>query len=226
MLEFVKGNYCIVVYGIALIFALVKYRFYYESSLRYFPIIIGYTLLSEILGYLVVEYEDFQIVYLDKIAFSHYNHLIFNIFDVVFFLYFFYIYRKIIHNPKYKSIIMYGALLFIVTCLINPFFQNILILPQLMAITVGSAALIVCIVLYFKTLRQKQDKNVEFNNLLSWISIGLSAFYPFYPIIMFLGFHYDIYVDLHIRLLHHITIVIMYGCFIIGFLKMRRRLVI
>ena len=213
-------------YGVALILALAKYKFYYESSLRYFPVIIGYTLLSEILGYLVLEYEDFQIVYLDKYSYSHYNHLIFNIFDIIFFIYFLYIYWKIINNPKSKRIIMYGAMLFIVSCLINPFFQNILILPQLIAITTGSVALIVCIVLYFNALRQKPDNAQEYNNLLSWISIGLSAFYPFYPIIMFLGFHYDIYVNFHVRLLLHITIVIMYGCFIIGFLKMRRRLII
>lgn len=226
MLEFVKGNYCIVAYGIALILALAKYRFYYESTLRYFPVIIGYTLLSEILGYLVSKYEDIQIVYLDKFSYSYYNHLIFNIFDIVFFLYFFYIYWKVIDVPKYKRFIEYGTILFIGSSLINPFFQNILILPQLMAITMGSVALIVCIVLYFKTLSKKPDSNLEFDNLLSWVGIGLLAFYPFYPIIMFLGFHYELYVKYHVRLLQHIAIALMYGFFIIGFIRTQRSVLV
>lgn len=211
-------------YGIALFYAMKKYRYYYESSLKYFPLIIGYTLASEIMGYMVAEYDDIQLIYLNNHLYARYNHLLYNIFDVVFFLYFFYIFWKIIDVPKYRRIINYCVILFVATSLINPLFQNILILPQLMAITMGSVSLIACIAFYFKTLQSKKESKLHHNNLLFWISIGLLAFYPIYPFIMFLGFHYEIYVKYHIRLVQHTTIVLMYSCFIIGFLRLRRRI--
>jgi len=182
--------------------------------------------LSEILGDLVGEYEDIQIVYMDKHIYSTYNHLIFNIFDVIFFLYFFYVFWKIMDKPKYKRIIKYGTVLFIAASLINPLLQNPLILPQLIAIAAGSVSLITCIALYFKVLWSKEESKMYYNNLLFWISLGLLAFYPFYPIIMFLGFHYELYVKYHVRLLQHIAIAVMYSCFIIGFLRLRKRLYI
>jgi len=179
--------------------------------------IIAYTLLSEILGYLIVEFESFQIIYSDKYPFA--NNLIFNIFDIVFFLYFYFVFWKAIANSTHRKVIKYGTVLFVISCLINPFFQSILILPQVYAITVGSLLLITFCIFYFRqTITTKKS-----NCLMLWISIGLLIFYFFYPTIIILGiYNYDFYQRLHLNQLNRLLIAIMYVCFIIGFLKMRK----
>ena len=179
--------------------------------------IIAYTLLSEILGYFIADFESFQIIYSDKYPFA--NNLIFNIFDIIFFLYFYFVFWKAITNSTHRKIIKYGSILFVISSLINPFFQSILILPQVYAITIGSLLLITFCIFYFRqTIATKKS-----NCLMLWTSIGLLIFYSFYPIIMAIGiYHYEFYQRFHLNQLNRLLIAIMYVCFIIGFLKMKR----
>ena len=213
-------NYFMALYAIALLLAIVRYKRYFDSLLKYLPILIAYTLISEILGLVIREYDDIQIVYLE--GYSYYNMLIFNIFDIIFFLYFFHVYRNAISSFKFKNWIKYGAILFIVCSIINPFFQDFLLYPQMMASTIGSIVLIFSILLYF--LDKKDITNVpNRQNLLFWISWGLLLFYIFYPFILLLGyFDYELYKQFHIQKVHHILIAVMYSCFILGFILMRR----
>ncbi len=203
-----------------MIFSIIRYRRYFDSLLKYFPIIIGYTILTEILGILIRDIEDIQIVYLE--GYSFYNRLIYNIFEIIFFLYFYFVFWNTVKSPRFKKLIAYGAILFITSSLINPFFQDFMLLPQMLASSMGSAALIGCILLYINKLRSNTDIS-NFHNLLFWISLGLLIFYTFYPFILLIGyFNYELYLDLHIRQVHHILISVMYLCFILGFVFMRR----
>ncbi len=178
--------------------------------------LIGYTLLTEILGILIRDFDTFQIIYLEEYYSA--NYFIYNIYDVVFFLYFYFVFWKRIQNSKYRSIIKFAAIIYIIATLINPFFQNVFIFPQIYASTIGSAVLIICILLYFRESRQKGRKK---SKLLTWISIGLLIFNVFFPMIMLAGrFDYDLYEKLNFQQLHYLLIVAMYSCFIIGFLKM------
>ncbi len=217
--EFIKNNYILAFYAIALLLSILRYRRYYDSLLKYFPILIGYTLFSELIGYIISEYDDIQIVYLE--GYSYYNNLVFNIFDIIFFLYFFYVYRNAVSNIKFKNWIKYGVFLFIACSVVNPFFQDFLLYPQMIALTIGSLVLIFSILLYFldkKTITNFPNRH----NLLFWISLGLLLFYTFYPFILLIGFDYDLYHKLHIRIIHHVLIALMYSCFILGFILMRR----
>ncbi len=220
LLKFSINNYFIIPYIIALVLSIVRYRRYYESLLKYFPIIIGYTLLTEVLGILIKENDDLQIVYLD--GYSFYNQLIFNIFDFIFFLYFYYVFWNAVSSLKSKSWIKKGAVLYIIHSLINPFFQDFMLYPQMLAFLIGSLVLIFCIVLYLRELKLKAVVP-NYQNLLFWISLGLLVFYTFYPFILLVGyFDYELYQKLYFRQIHYALIVAMYSCFILGFLLMRR----
>lgn len=218
MLEILQSQYFIVFYTVALIYSIVRYKYYFDSALKYFPIIIAYTLLSEVLGLLIRDVEEFQIIY--EKGYAYYNQLIFNIFDVIFFLYFFYVYRQSENDSKVKGLIGIGAILFVLAAIINPFIQDIMILPQMYTIITGSLVLIYCALDYIK-------KNLSKHNLLFWVSVGLLTFYFFYPIIMSIGIlDYVLYEKLQLHKLLRILISIMYGCFIIGFAKTKKRVVI
>ena len=217
---FLKENYFLVFYALAFVLSLLRYRRYYDSLLKYFPIIIAYTLISEVLGYFIRVNDNLQLVYLE--GYSFYNQLIFNIFDIVFFLYFFYVFRNALANLRFKNWIKYGAVLFIISSIINPFFQDFLIYPQMIASTVGSVVLIFSILLYLFG-KKSLAKVSNHQNLLFWISLGLLLFYSFYPFILLIGyFDYELYKKLHIRIIQHVLIALMYSCFILGFILMRR----
>ena len=223
MVDFLKNNYFLIIYAVALIVSIVRYRRYFDTVLKYFPIIIAYTFLSEVLGFLIRDYEGFQIAYIETYSYS--NNLIFNIFDVIFFLYFYHVFWKVIVNRGYRKFIQFGALLFVVVSIINPFFQNPIVFPQTYAITVGSFVLIVAVLLYFRELESRKEKTANSRNLLLWIGSGLLVFYSFYPLLMsnwlWSRVSYEYY---YIGEFHHLLIALMYTAFIIGFIRMGKRL--
>ncbi len=218
--DFLLGNYFMALYAVALVLSILRYRRYFDSLLKYLPILIGYTLLSETLGYFIRVNDDLQIVYLE--GYSFYNQFIFNIFDIIFFLYFYYVYWNAIQNIRFKKLIKYGAALFIISSLVNPFFQDPMLIPQMMASSLGSAILVVCTIFYF--IEHRSKINIPYHrNLLFWISLGLLIFYSFYPFILTVGyFNYELYQKLYMRQFHYLLIALMYSCFIIGFILMRR----
>jgi len=222
-IDFFKDHIHIFIYGITLILSILKYRNYYDSILKFLPLIIGYTFLTEALGSFILRNENFQLVYTDEI-YPYNNSLIYNIFDIVFFLYFYFIFWKTTSNQKSKEVIKYGTVVFLLGSLINPFFQNFTTSPQLIGITVGSLILIIAIILYFIDLQKHTSFKTRKHNLLFWIGIGLLVFYPFYPIIMGIGtFNGDLFVSWYLVDIHVPLIILMYCFFIIGFVLMRRR---
>ncbi len=205
-------------YVVTLAISIYRYRWYYDGLLKYFPIIIGYTLLSEILGYLIREFDNFQIV--DSELYPYANNFVFNIYDVVFFLYFYFIYWKVVQNLRYKTAIKVGTIIYLVSVVINTFLENILIFPQIYASTIGSIILVISIILYFKEIISQQQ---EKNTLLIWVSVGLLLFNLFFPPIMITGhFDYDLFKLLHLRQVHYLLIVAMYTCISIGFFTIGR----
>jgi hypothetical protein len=215
VLEYLRNYYFMLCYPIALILSVKKYHLYFNSILKYLPILIAYTLLSELLGFFIVEFDSIQIVVIE--AYSYANNLIFNIYDIIFFTYFYYIFWKTFRSTLHKNVVTIGFIGYMIASFTNPFFQDFFIFQQFYASSVGSLLLIICIVLYFKEIRRNQQHK---NELLVWLSIGLFIFHCFFPSIMFLGdFNYSLYKALNLRQLHHLVICSMYICFIIGFIK-------
>lgn len=217
VLEYIGGNYFMLFYLLALVLSIKKYHLYFNTVLKFLPILIGYAFLSELLGFLILNFDSFQIVSVEE--YSYANNLVFNIYDIIFFLYFFYVYWKILKIKKHRTLIRYGAFLYLGSCIINPFLQDFTIFAQIYASTTGSFLLVIYILLYFfeyyKGLQRKDD-------LLKWLSLGLLIFNLFFPFIMIMGEHYyDLYLLLHLRKVHHVLITAMYSCIIIGFIRLR-----
>lgn len=221
MLEVFKQQYFMLFYLIALILALKRYNLYYDTHLKFLPILITYTLSSEVLGYIIRNVEDVQIIYEEK--YTYYNTAIFNIFDIVFFLYFLFVFKNSINEVKSKKIINFGIVLFILTSFINLFIQDFRTEPQSFAIIIGCITLIYASFTYIIKLFKKNQLIPPYRNLLFWISIGLIIFYSLYPISMYLvSYKYDLFKTYNLSSYHHITIATMYGFFIIGFIVMKR----
>ena len=211
-------------YGLAVIFSLWSYPKYFDSPLKYFPILLMYTFLNELLGALIIKYENISLIF-GELYYGN-SWIIFNIYNFLFFLYFFYVFWSCIYNKMSKKIIKVGALIFGVVSLFNLFVQSFATLPQLYAYIAGGIVLIACVALYMRYLRDTYDHFFLRRDLLSWLGLGMLIFYAGYVPIKILRYYNAIH-GLNdapfVRRVHLSLIIIMYLCFVLGFMFMRRR---
>ena len=222
--KFLENSF-VPLYAITALLALVKYPKYYTTSLKYLPIIFAYTFFNELLGILILRNEEFSLFMNDR--YSYYNVVIYNIYSIIFYLYFYYVFWDHLQNEKHKALVLRAGLLFIIVSIINPIFQNFMLEAQVYTYVVGALILLTCIVLYLLQLKKSGPTYSLKRDLLAWLSLGLSIFYIGYLPIK-INRHYNAIHGLseyvHLRKIHLSLILVMYTCFIIGFLRMRRRL--
>lgn len=218
---FVQENYYMLVYALTLFVSLATYRKYYDTALKYFPMIITYTLLNEILGYLVRTYDE--ISFFNEMKFSNYNDVIYNIYAIIFFSFFYHVYRQLISNVKYKKWITHGTFIMLTGYVISAQFQSPLDTNLYYALGIGSYILVFCVALYFVDKKEKNHNLIQPHNLMFWVSISLVTFYSIFPIIYIIGYtNYQIWEAYGLRSILRALIVIMYSLLIVGFLKGRR----
>lgn len=220
--QFASKNPYIIVYVIAFYCSMKYYRKYFDTVLRNFPMLIAYTFLNELLGYFIREYPEYQLVENQNISF--YNVIIYNIWEPIFFLYFFLVYFKTVENPIYRSIIQIGALILILSQIINAVLKNPLYEKLSWASIISSFMLITAVLLYLKERKVITNYKWEQNNLLVWISFGLLCYFSIYPFLIYVGYIDNfLFSRIPFFLIVNITVALLYGFFCIGFIKSSRR---
>lgn len=219
-------NSFIPIYGITLIIAMYRYPKYFETSLKYIPILILYTFLNDLLGDLIYKYDAFSLTV--NSLYNDYYYVIYNIYNIVFFIYFVFLFYHHIENLACKKVIKYIGLGFLVVSLINPLFQNFFLEYQYPTFFTGSILLIFCISRYLYEDFQERKAGVKKKNILFYLGWGLLIYHVCYLPIKLTRFYNGITDNLEapfLRRIHLILILIMYTLFIVGFLKMKKRLV-
>ena len=221
---FLQNSY-IPIYGITLLVSLYRYPKYFDSQLKYLPIVFLYTFLNELLGKLIRNYEEFSLI--SNKVYSDYNWLIFNVYTIIFYLYFYYIYWNYFENRRIKNVILYSTALFIAVSLINAIVEDLSRIPQVYTYVVGGLILIYCTMTYVKKFSTiKKDFNAK-ENILFWLSIGLLIFYLGYlpiKILRYINTIQGITPEPIIKRIHLLLIIMSYSFFILGFLRMKKSL--
>lgn len=218
--QFIVSNYFIVVYGITWIISVIHYKKFFDTVLKYFPILIAYTFFNEFLGYIIGVSDDYA--FFSKYEYA--NDLIYNIYTLIFFPFFYYVFWKLTSRKESKKFIKYSSLSAIVFYFINGFIQNPLIKVLYYSIVFASIILVVCIIIYWLDKRYSWQWSIEKYNLMLWVSIGLFIFHLIFPVIFLITFLDDeIWQKYHLGIVHKSLIVLMYSLFCIGFIVSRRR---
>ncbi|TMM57944.1 hypothetical protein FEE95_00500 [Maribacter algarum] len=218
-LDTILGNSFVVIYAVTLVMALFRYRKYYETPLQYLPILLLYTLLNEILGLLVVRYDYFDLSF--EATYENYNVIIYSIYNIVFFLYFYYLFRSYAEKMNQKKQIFFIGILFCVIALFNVFIQDITTEHQILTYLFGGITMIYLSISYLKSISIALGKK----DILFWISIGLLVFFIGYLPIKVIRYLKIENIDyMIVWRVHMLLILAMYSCFIIGFLRMREKL--
>ncbi len=224
-LDYFLKSSLIPMYVATLGLALFKYPKYFDSKLKYLPIIFFYTLLNEFLGSLINNYEEFSLISTD--TYHNYNWLIYNIYMLVFYLYFYFIFRFYIEDSKHKQNIKYGAYFFLTVCLINSFIDDFSKVAQVYSYVIGGLILIYCTILYLKQFFSINKIFSTKENLLFWLSNGLLIFYAGYlpiKVIRYIHVIQGTTPSIIVKRVHLTLLIISYLLFIIGFLRMKRGL--
>ncbi len=222
LIGFISAHYYIIFYLVALIVSILMYRKYFDTDLKYFPLLIAYTFFNELLGYFIRYNENFAF-FSDK-EFLGANDIIYTIYELVFFSFFYVLYWRLVRHKKFKKWIFWSSALVAITYIINGCFENPLIVSLYYSTALASWVLLFHVILYLINLGKDLKWELQKHNLMFWVTIGLGLFYFFFPVIYLTGFlNFDIWQQYHLRTILRILIVIMYVLFCIGFIKSRRR---
>ncbi len=210
-------------YAVTLMVALWRYPKYFDTPLRFLPILFLYTFLNELLGHLIASDEYIALIFSDLAD----NNIIYNVYTIISYLYFFYIFRSFSRDDSFRKNIVYGGLIFLTSCVINVFFQSFTTNSQTWAYVVGACILLYCTVSYLWHFFSIPEKFTLKQNIIFWISLGITLFYLGYLPIKILRFYNppNLYNESPVVKIMHLSLIfVTYTIFIVGFIRMRRPL--
>jgi len=222
VVEFLKLNYFIILYFVILVVSIVTYRNYFDTALKLFPIYLAYTLITEILGYFIITFEEFS--FFEDASYSWNNVVIYNIYAVLTFIFYCRIYYQVIKKRSFKKYIKWGGSAILFSYLVSSYYQNFLSTGLFYSDLLASLFLLFMIGLYFKERRKTDKSIIEPYNLMFWVSIGLFVFHTFFPILYTTGFlKPEIWIKYHFRDLLKALIMLSYSFFLIGLVLGKRK---
>lgn len=202
-------------YASVFVISLIKFPLYRHTTLKLLPIILFLTMITEYLGY-----------YLKDVVYDiPLNKFIYNLYYLIHFSFFFYIFMRMIENDRFKKNIKIGLVIFWLFFLSDLVFAGIFQSSFARTYIAGAAILIFCIILYYISILQSSLVLVIKNDLLFWVSVGLFLFYIGYiPIKIIKTWFYkpDSFFEF-LLVIQFSLIIIMYLFFLTGFLWMKKR---
>lgn len=200
-------------YVIVFLVAIFRYQLYKNTPLKYLPIILLFTIITEYVGYFT------------KNDYLEINYLAFNVYYLTHFSFFFYVFMAMIDDVSFKKYIKIVTVVFWLFFLSEIVFTGILEGSFAKTYIAGAGILVFCIILYYINILQSSLVLVVKNDLLFWISVGLFLFYIGYiPIKIIKTWFYkpDSFFEF-LLLIQFSLITIMYLFFLTGFLWMKKR---
>jgi hypothetical protein len=200
---------------------MLTYKKYFDTVMRFFPVFIAYTFFTEMLGYFIINFDEFS--FFREKEYAWHNVIIYNIYSILSFSFFFWMYWKLMSKSINKKIVFLLATVTMAAFFISLLLQNPMHTGLYFADIVASYALLLTITLYFREKKQRGFQIIQKNNLMFWISIGLFIFYLVFPHLYFVGFEFpEIWIEYNFRKILQLFIVLMYLLFSVGFLKGKR----
>ncbi|PKA97177.1 hypothetical protein B0O79_0827 [Flavobacteriaceae bacterium MAR_2009_75] len=219
-------NSFVPIYGVTLVIAMVRYPKYFDTSLKYFPILLLYTFFNELLGDLIYKYDTFSLAF--NALYNDSYFVIYNIYNIVFFLYFLYLFRNYIENRQFRKWVKIASFSFLAIALINPLFQDFFLEYQYLTFFIGTIFLIITTAKYLHEDWCNRKVGLKTMNILFWMGSGLLFYHLCYlpiKIIRYYNGFYGFSENPLLRPIHLTLILIMYILFIVGFIRMKKRLI-
>lgn len=204
-----RGQIILIVIFITFVIGVLNFKKFRASTLKYFVFFIGYVLISEIIAN-SLSVQKISTVVVNNSYFVGSN---------LFYLFF---YSRILTKLKYKKLAYIFAGVFVLSVFMNTiFFQTFINAIQTYSLILGMLFVSILIILFFSEI-MNSDKILVLKKLtIFWISIGVLLFNLGIIPVLVVGelIQWSGIFDYILLLLN----VLMYGCFIIGFLITKKK---
>jgi len=195
----------------AALFSTIFLYKYKNGVLRYFPLLLWYMVINEFMG--LYSYENTTL-----------NKIIYNIYILINFVFFFYVYKRSLKKKIYKICIDIFIYTYLISVLIFGFYENYLVHTQSIPYIIAAGLLLITITFYFtELLNSDMVMNVK-TNLLFWVSVGLLLYFvgniPFRIVKNYYG---SINTNSILYLVNIILTIVLNFCYIIGFLWIKKK---
>jgi len=218
--EIAKNNFPIFFYLVTFFLSLKYYRKYFDTVLKYLPLILAYTLLNELLGH-IIRYSSTFAIFPDRTVD---NDIIYNVYDLIYFGFYFHVLWQLVESQKKKNLIKWVSFAVLTAYLINCIFQNPFEISLYYAYTLASFALVLFSIMYLSQLQPYPGPSIKKYNLMYWITIGLVIFHSIFPILFITGYLKPaIWYDYEFQTIGRILIVVMNIIFCYGFFRARKK---
>jgi len=213
---------------LAAIVGSIYYKKYKHTFLKYFLIILWYTVINEFCSYIITKYNIEYLSFLG-VRFLETRNVIFtmlqyNIYHLINFSFLFLVYAHFIKKINQKKIIYTLLLVYIFSFFINMLFQNYIYEMQTIPYLVASISIIACIILYFSQILNSDEILDIKNNLLFYISIGyLLYLVGNLPVRVIRNYFYELPNLIYILNISSVLSIIMNFCFIAGFIWSKKQ---
>ena len=200
-------------YMVVFIISLIRLPLYKDTPLKFLPLIFFITVVAEYAGYIFKELDHGV------------NLIVYNIYYLLHFTFFSYVFMKMIDNVRFKGYIKVGMAVFWLFYLGDLIFTGITQGSFAASYIAGAGVLVFCIILYYISILESSLVLVVKNDLLFWVSVGLFLFYIGYlPIKIVRSWFYNFnkFFEL-LQVIQFSLIIVMYLFFLAGFLWMKRR---
>ncbi len=215
------NNGYMLLYALLFLISIYRYPKYFDTPMRILPLLLAYTLTTEVIGMLIRDYPEFSLFIEDY--HKNNNWLLYNIYGILEFLAFIWVFSRYITRFNVRPFITLTLSGFILVSIWNAIQWDFRTVSQVYAYWWSAGVLMILIGLYLYQ-EWKRDPRTGFqHNLLVWISIGLFIFSLAYAPIDYLRFlvvHDGLEYYSWIRPLHLSVIYIYYGCMLLGLLFM------
>ena len=220
LIDFSKEHFNILIYLIALVTAILTYRKYFDTVLKYLPALIAYTFFNELLGYFIRYSENFA--FFEDITFA--NDIIYNIYDLFYYGFFFWVFWKLAPTLTYRKIVKILGILVLVIFILNSFVQDPFLISLYYSTSIASFILAFVILGFWVNRKDEFKWSWDKHNLLFWICLGLFIFHLIFPILFLtIYLNREIAIKYEFHMILRYLIVVMYSLFCLGFIISRRR---
>ena len=119
LIRLLTEHFYIPLYLLTWIIAVFRYKRFFDTPLKYLPMLIIYTFFTELLGYFIKYNDDFLFFSDDRYAWH--NVIIYNVYQLIFFLFFYRVYRRTLKKASHRTWVKYGGYLCVLAYVINSF---------------------------------------------------------------------------------------------------------
>ncbi len=143
--------------------SLATYKRYSDTYLAYFPILIAYTFLNELLGFLIIQFPEFSLV--KELKYHTHNTAIYTLYSLIFFSYCINIYNKVLQTKLEQLLSKIAFLIIFLVFGVSYFYKNVFYQNFYISNSIGAILVVVLIVLYFLQLKKHGHKAYRYNLL-------------------------------------------------------------